>query len=75
MSQITSEIKDEVTILFAGDSGDGIQLTGGQFTDTAALVGNDISTFPNFPAEIRAPQGTVVVPHELTGARPRGRCG
>jgi 2-oxoglutarate ferredoxin oxidoreductase subunit alpha len=59
MPQITSEIKDEVTILFAGDSGDGIQLTGGQFTDTAALLGNDISTFPNFPAEIRAPQGTV----------------
>ena len=59
MSQMTNEIKDEVTILFAGDSGDGIQLTGGQFTDTAALVGNDISTFPNFPAEIRAPQGTV----------------
>tara|TARA_B100001778_G_scaffold324405_1_gene318715 strand:- start:4022 stop:5863 length:1842 start_codon:yes stop_codon:yes gene_type:complete len=56
---MTHEIKDEVTILFAGDSGDGIQLTGGQFTDTAALVGNDISTFPNFPAEIRAPQGTV----------------
>lgn len=59
MSQIENTIKDEVTILFAGDSGDGIQLTGGQFTDTAALVGNDISTFPNFPAEIRAPQGTV----------------
>ena len=59
MSQMTNEIKDDVTILFAGDSGDGIQLTGGQFTDTAALVGNDISTFPNFPAEIRAPQGTV----------------
>ena len=56
---MTNEIKDEVTILFAGDSGDGIQLTGGQFTDTAALLGNDISTFPNFPAEIRAPQGTV----------------
>jgi len=53
------EIKDEVTILFAGDSGDGIQLTGGQFTETAALLGNDISTFPDFPAEIRAPQGTV----------------
>ena len=53
------EIKDVVTILFAGDSGDGIQLTGGQFTDTAALLGNDISTFPNFPAEIRAPIGTV----------------
>ncbi|MEQ9427028.1 MAG: 2-oxoacid:acceptor oxidoreductase subunit alpha [Cyclobacteriaceae bacterium] len=50
---------NEVTILFAGDSGDGIQLTGGQFTTTAALVGNDISTFPNFPAEIRAPQGTL----------------
>ena len=49
----------EVTILFAGDSGDGIQLTGGQFTNTAAQLGNDISTFPNFPAEIRAPQGTL----------------
>jgi 2-oxoglutarate ferredoxin oxidoreductase subunit alpha len=45
--------------MFAGDSGDGIQLTGTQFTDTAALFGNDISTFPNFPAEIRAPQGTL----------------
>lgn len=53
------ETKAEVTILFAGDSGDGIQLTGNQFTNTAALHGNDISTFPNFPAEIRAPQGTV----------------
>lgn len=51
--------KEEVTILFAGDSGDGIQLTGTQFTETAALFGNDISTFPNFPAEIRAPQGTL----------------
>ena len=49
----------EVTILFAGDSGDGIQLTGGQFTNTAAQLGNDISTFPNFPAEIRAPLGTL----------------
>ncbi len=49
----------EVTILFAGDSGDGIQLTGGQFTDTAAQLGNDVSTFPNFPAEIRAPIGTL----------------
>jgi 2-oxoglutarate/2-oxoacid ferredoxin oxidoreductase subunit alpha len=52
-------LKDEVTILFAGDSGDGIQLTGTQFTETSALFGNDISTFPNFPAEIRAPQGTL----------------
>lgn len=53
------EEKQSVTILFAGDSGDGIQLTGSQFTNTAALLGNDISTFPNFPAEIRAPQGTL----------------
>ncbi len=53
------EIKKDVTILFAGDSGDGIQLTGSQFTNTTALFGNDISTFPNFPAEIRAPQGTI----------------
>jgi 2-oxoglutarate ferredoxin oxidoreductase subunit alpha len=49
----------EATILFAGDSGDGIQLTGSQFTTTTALYGNDVSTFPNFPAEIRAPQGTL----------------
>ncbi len=54
-----NEIKKQVVILFAGDSGDGIQLTGTQFTNTAALLGNDISTFPNFPAEIRAPQGTL----------------
>lgn len=53
------EIKNDVVILFAGDSGDGIQLTGAQFTSNAALYGNDISTFPNFPAEIRAPQGTL----------------
>jgi 2-oxoglutarate/2-oxoacid ferredoxin oxidoreductase subunit alpha len=56
---MTTEIKKDVVILFAGDSGDGIQLTGSQFTNTAALYGNDISTFPNFPAEIRAPQGTI----------------
>ncbi len=55
----TIEQKDEITILFAGDSGDGIQLTGSQFTDTNALFGNDLATFPNFPAEIRAPQGTI----------------
>ena len=52
------ELKN-VVILFAGDSGDGIQLTGTQFTNTNALFGNDISTFPNFPAEIRAPAGTL----------------
>ncbi|MGB0777587.1 MAG: 2-oxoacid:acceptor oxidoreductase subunit alpha [Flavobacteriaceae bacterium] len=50
---------DNATILFAGDSGDGMQLTGSQFTDTSALFGNDLSTFPDFPAEIRAPKGTV----------------
>jgi len=56
----TKEISaSEITILFAGDSGDGIQLTGSQFTNTTALFGNDVSTFPNFPAEIRAPQGTL----------------
>ncbi|MEI6488289.1 MAG: 2-oxoacid:acceptor oxidoreductase subunit alpha [Bacteroidota bacterium] len=54
-----TEIKSNVVILFAGDSGDGIQLTGTQFSTTTALYGNDISTFPNFPAEIRAPQGTI----------------
>lgn len=58
MSQSTI-LQEEVTILFSGDSGDGIQLTGSQFTDTAAVLGNDVSTFPNFPAEIRAPQGTL----------------
>ncbi|MAY84664.1 MAG: 2-oxoglutarate ferredoxin oxidoreductase subunit alpha [Flavobacteriales bacterium] len=55
----TVEEKKEVTIVFAGDSGDGIQLTGTQFTNTNALFGNDVSTFPNYPAEIRAPQGTL----------------
>ncbi|WP_313435469.1 2-oxoacid:acceptor oxidoreductase family protein, partial [Novosphingobium sp.] len=44
---------------FAGDSGDGMQLTGGQFTLSTALAGNDLATFPDFPAEIRAPQGTL----------------
>lgn len=55
----TIEILEEVVIKFAGDSGDGMQLTGGQFTNTAALIGNDLGTFPDFPAEIRAPQGTL----------------
>lgn len=58
MTKVVEE-KREVTIVFAGDSGDGIQLTGTQFTNTSALFGNDVSTFPNYPAEIRAPQGTV----------------
>jgi 2-oxoglutarate ferredoxin oxidoreductase subunit alpha len=50
--------QDDVTIRFAGDSGDGMQLTGTQFTETTAKVGNDLATFPDFPAEIRAPAGT-----------------
>jgi 2-oxoglutarate ferredoxin oxidoreductase subunit alpha len=54
-----NQIIDSVIIKFAGDSGDGMQLTGTQFTNTAALLGNDLSTFPDFPAEIRAPQGTI----------------
>ncbi len=49
---------DSVVIRFCGDSGDGMQLTGGQFADTSALFGNDFATFPDFPAEIRAPKGT-----------------
>ena len=53
------EKKKEVVIFFAGDSGDGIQLTGGQFSESAGLFGNDVSTFPNFPAEIRAPKGSL----------------
>lgn len=56
---MTQEVVDKVVIFFAGDSGDGIQLTGSQFTNTTALYGNDLSTFPDFPAEIRAPQGTL----------------
>ncbi|MFN3695123.1 MAG: 2-oxoacid:acceptor oxidoreductase family protein, partial [Ignavibacterium sp.] len=49
----------EVTIRFAGDSGDGMQLTGTQFSETTALVGNDLNTLPDYPAEIRAPAGTI----------------
>ena len=51
--------QDAVVVRFAGDSGDGMQLTGGQFTLSTALAGNDLATFPDFPAEIRAPQGTL----------------
>jgi len=51
-------VMDAMVVRFAGDSGDGMQLTGGQFTLSTALAGNDLATFPDFPAEIRAPQGT-----------------
>ncbi|HUE56437.1 MAG TPA: 2-oxoacid:acceptor oxidoreductase subunit alpha [Candidatus Udaeobacter sp.] len=53
------EVIDRAVIRFAGDSGDGMQITGSQFTTTAALYGNDIATFPDYPAEIRAPAGTI----------------
>jgi 2-oxoglutarate ferredoxin oxidoreductase subunit alpha len=53
------EVLNDVVIKFAGDSGDGMQLTGTQFTNNTALLGIDLSTFPDFPAEIRAPQGTI----------------
>src|SRR5579863_1315566 len=53
------EMIDRAVIRFAGDSGDGMQITGSQFTNTVALYGNDIATFPDFPAEIRAPAGTL----------------
>jgi 2-oxoglutarate/2-oxoacid ferredoxin oxidoreductase subunit alpha len=50
---------DDIVVKFAGDSGDGMQLTGTQFSDTSAIIGNDLSTFPDYPSEIRAPQGTI----------------
>ena len=53
------EVVDKAVIRFCGDSGDGMQITGSQFTNTVALYGNDLATFPDFPAEIRAPAGTL----------------
>src|SRR5215470_11647389 len=53
------EVIDKACIRFCGDSGDGMQITGSQFTNTVALYGNDLATFPDFPAEIRAPAGTL----------------
>ncbi len=58
-TQHGTEQLDQVIVRFAGDSGDGMQLTGDRFTTSSALLGNDLSTFPDFPAEIRAPAGTV----------------
>ncbi len=55
----SNQTPEAVVVRFAGDSGDGMQLTGGQFTLSSALAGNDFATFPDFPAEIRAPQGTL----------------
>src|SRR5271157_2980685 len=53
------ETIEKAVIRFAGDSGDGMQITGNQFTNTVALYGNDLATFPDYPAEIRAPAGTI----------------
>ncbi len=58
MAEGRREEVDSVVVRFAGDSGDGIQLTGGRFTETTAISGQDLETFPDFPAEIRAPIGT-----------------
>jgi 2-oxoglutarate/2-oxoacid ferredoxin oxidoreductase subunit alpha len=63
MAGKTVEKKDRVVVRFAGDSGDGMQLTGSRFTDATAVVGNDLATLPDFPAEIRAPAGT---PHGVS---------
>ena len=58
MAKPVEQLQD-VIIRFAGDSGDGMQLTGGRFTSETALFGNDLSTLPDFPAEIRAPAGSL----------------
>lgn len=59
MTERKEELLQDIVIKFAGDSGDGMQLTGSQFTNNTALLGIDLATFPDFPAEIRAPQGTI----------------
>ncbi|WP_206238530.1 2-oxoacid:acceptor oxidoreductase subunit alpha [Novosphingobium terrae] len=59
IEDVSEAVPEAVVVRFAGDSGDGMQLTGGQFTLSTALSGNDLATFPDFPAEIRAPQGTL----------------
>ena len=58
-TKLPAEAIDAVVIRFVGDSGDGMQLTGTQFSDTSAMFGNDVATFPNYPSEIRAPQGSL----------------
>src|SRR5580698_1327096 len=58
MTKVIEE-RERVIVRFAGDSGDGMQLAGSRFTDATAVVGNDLATLPNFPAEIRAPAGTL----------------
>ena len=58
-SSTPTEVTDKLVVRFAGDSGDGMQLAGTRFTDASALFGNDLATLPSFPAEIRAPAGTL----------------
>jgi len=65
---------ERAVIRFAGDSGDGMQVTGEQFTTESAWAGNDISTLPNFPAEIRAPAGTLFGVFTPSSPRSRRRC-
>ena len=59
MEHTATETRDRVVLRFAGDSGDGMQVTGQEFTNTSAHYGNDLATFPDYPAEIRAPAGTL----------------
>ena len=77
------ETVDRVIIRFAGDSGDGMQLTGDRFTSASALFGNDLATLPDYPAEIRAPAGTIagvsafqvhISDHEITTPAMRPTC-
>src|SRR5207253_10595628 len=58
-SKLKRQVIDRAVVRFCGDSGDGMQISGSQFTNTVALYGNDLATFPDFPAEIRAPAGTL----------------
>ena len=61
------QVIDRAVIRFCGDSGDGMQISGSQFTNTAALYGNDLATFPDYPAEIRAPAGTLPRSQRIPG--------
>src|ERR1700726_161287 len=58
-NRLHKQVLERAVVRFAGDSGDGMQITGSQFTATTALFGNDLATFPDYPAEIRAPAGTL----------------
>jgi len=68
------EVIDQAVIRFCGDSGDGMQITGSQFTNTVALYGNDLATLPDFPAEIRAPAGTLPGRERIPGSLFIARC-